>query len=296
MNSLRSFGGSEGWTTSIRPVRASEATGAKSLTESNGSGVFVRCGTRTCELPGSRSVWPSGADLSSASEAITVLPPGLFSTITCWPKRSASFGASSRARMSFVPPGENGTRMRIGWVGKGSCASAPPASASRTAAAAARAKSAMRLMASFCCSTIDNAPHRAKARYPIRRPGRHLTPRQRSTAALAAATIVNLPFGTLYAFSVFLKPMEALLGTTRAEMSAVFGLATVTLVLGMNFAPQLYRRLPPALLAVACGLMSGAGLGLAASASSFAQFALGYGVLFGPGAGVLFIVSQQAVN
>ena len=123
-----------------------------------------------------------------------------------------------------------------------------------------------------------------------------MTPRQRSTAALAAATIVNLPFGTLYAFSVFLKPMEALLGTTRAEMSAVFGLATVTLVLGMNFAPQLYRRLPPALLAVACGLLSGAGLGLAASASSFAQFALGYGVLFGPGAGVLFIVSQQAVN
>jgi MFS family permease len=42
--------------------------------------------------------------------------------------------------------------------------------------------------------------------------------------------------------------------------------------------------------------LSGAGLWLAASASSFAQFALGYGVLFGPGAGVLFIVAQQAVN
>jgi MFS family permease len=64
----------------------------------------------------------------------------------------------------------------------------------------------------------------------------------------------------------------------------------------MNFAPQLYRRLPPVWLAVACGLLSGAGLWLAASASSFAQFALGYGVLFGPGAGVLFIVAQQAVN
>ena len=113
---------------------------------------------------------------------------------------------------------------------------------------------------------------------------------------LLAATVVNLPFGTLYAFSVFLKPMEALLGATRAEMSFVFGLATVTLTLGMNFAPQLYRRLSPAWLAVACGLSSGAGLWLAASASSFTQFALGYGVLFGPGAGVLFIVGQQAVN
>jgi MFS family permease len=123
-----------------------------------------------------------------------------------------------------------------------------------------------------------------------------MTPGQRSAAALLAATVVNLPFGTLYAFSVFLQPMEALLGATRAEMSFVFGLATVTLTVGMNFAPQLYRRLPPAALAAACGLASAAGLWLAASASSFAQFALGYGVLFGPGAGVLFIVAQQAVN
>ena len=72
-----------------------------------------------------------------------------------------------------------------------------------------------------------------------------MTPGHRSVAALAAATVVNLPFGTLYAFSVFLKPMEALLGATRAEMSFVFGLATVTLTIGMNFAPQLYRRIAP---------------------------------------------------
>jgi MFS family permease len=66
--------------------------------------------------------------------------------------------------------------------------------------------------------------------------------------------------------------------------------------MGMNFAPQLYRRLSPASLAVACGLSSGAGLWLSATASSFMQFALGYGVLFGPGAGVLYILAQQAVN
>ncbi|HET7670045.1 MAG TPA: MFS transporter [Burkholderiales bacterium] len=117
----------------------------------------------------------------------------------------------------------------------------------------------------------------------------------RAAAALIAAS-VNLPFGTLYAFSVFLKPMESLLGASRAEMSFVFGLATVTLTVGMNVASQLYRRLPAPLLAVACALASGAGLWLAASATSFAQFALGYGVLFGPGAGVLFILAQQAVN
>lgn len=90
--------------------------------------------------------------------------------------------------------------------------------------------------------------------------------------------------------------MEALLGATRAEMSFVFALATVTLTVGMNVASELYRRIPAAWLALLCGAASAAGLALAASAASFAQFALGYGVLFGPGAGVLYIVAQQAVN
>lgn len=123
-----------------------------------------------------------------------------------------------------------------------------------------------------------------------------LIPLQRSVASLIAATIVNLPFGTLYAFSVLLKPVEALIGATRGEMSFVFGLTTVTLTVGMNAAPRLYRRLPPATLAIACGISSGAGLWLAASAASVIQFAIGYALLFGPGAGVLFTVSQQAVN
>jgi len=146
---------------------------------------------------------------------------------------------------------------------------------------------------------VDNIEQRTpwRIRYDLEKSSEeHLNPGQRGIAALLAATVVNLPFGTLYAFSVFLKPMEVLLGATRAEMSFVFGLATVTLTLGMNFAPQLYRRLSPAWLAVACGLLSGAGLWLSATASSFLHFALGYGVLFGPGAGVLFIVGQQAVN
>jgi len=123
-----------------------------------------------------------------------------------------------------------------------------------------------------------------------------LTRVQRSAASLAAATVVNLPFGTLYAFSVLLKPMEALLGATRSEMSFVFGLTTVTLTVGMNAAPLLYRRISAAALAIACGVSSGAGLALAASAANVLQFALGYALLFGPGAGVLFTVSQQAVN
>jgi MFS transporter, OFA family, oxalate/formate antiporter len=118
----------------------------------------------------------------------------------------------------------------------------------------------------------------------------------RAPAALAAASALNLPFGTLYAFSVFLKPLEALLGVGRAPMSFVFALATITLTAGMVVAPSVYRRFPPAAIALACGACSAAGLFLAASATSFPQFVLGYGVLFGLGAGIGFIVVQQGVN
>ena len=118
----------------------------------------------------------------------------------------------------------------------------------------------------------------------------------RGAAALAAATALNLPFGTLYAFSVLLKPVESLLGATRAEMSVVFALATITLTAGMNFAPALYRRVAPSLLCAASGLCAATGLLLSAAAATYAQFALGYGVLTGFGAGVGFTVVQQAAN
>lgn len=120
--------------------------------------------------------------------------------------------------------------------------------------------------------------------------------RRRALAAVAAATALNLPYGTIYAFSVFLAPMEAMLGVGRAQMSFVFGLATVTLTVGMNLAPALYRRIPPGWLLGACALLGSGGLALAATATSLAQLALGYGVLFGFAGGVGFIVVQQGVN
>jgi hypothetical protein len=125
---------------------------------------------------------------------------------------------------------------------------------------------------------------------------RRLSPAVRSACALGAATALNLPFGTLYAFSVLLAPIEARIGAGRAETSFVFALATITLTAGMNAAPALYRAAPPPLVALGCGGLSAAGLALAASARDLTLFAAGYGVLFGLGAGVGFILVQQGVN
>src|SRR6185503_16827394 len=126
--------------------------------------------------------------------------------------------------------------------------------------------------------------------------GLGLTPRRRIALAVAAATALNLPFRTIYAFSVFLRPMEQLLGVGRTELSLVFGIATVTLTLGMNLAPRLYQTVPPAILILASGGAGALGLALTAAAGGFAGLVVGYGVLFGLGAGVAFTVVQQSAN
>ena len=119
---------------------------------------------------------------------------------------------------------------------------------------------------------------------------------QRLWPALVATTLVNLPMGSLYAFSVFLKPLERSLGVGRSELAIVFATATISFAAGMNIAPRLYRLAPaPVLIAGYCAL-SAAGLGLASLADGLVLLTVGYGVLFGLGGGAAFIALQQAVN
>ena len=114
--------------------------------------------------------------------------------------------------------------------------------------------------------------------------------------AVAAATALNLPLGSLYAFSVFLKPLEALLGLSRGELAMVFALASAGFGVGMNVAPYVFGLASPARLVLACAAVSGLGAAIAASAAGLLQLAVGYGVLFGVGGGAAYILAQQAVN
>ena len=113
---------------------------------------------------------------------------------------------------------------------------------------------------------------------------------------LAASTALNAPIGSLYAFSVFLRPLEALLGLTRADLAFVFGLAAAAFGAGMMVAPSLYGVARSPLLVSACALVNALGLALAATAGGLTQLAIGYGVLFGLGGGAAYILVQQMVN
>ena len=123
-----------------------------------------------------------------------------------------------------------------------------------------------------------------------------MSPGQRTAFAMAAATILNLPFGTIYAFSVFLKPMEALLGIGRAQMALVFSVASICFTLGMLMGPPLYRRIRAVPLLLGAGALSTCGLLLATTATGIWQLMLGYGILFGLGGGIAFVMMQQGMN
>jgi OFA family oxalate/formate antiporter-like MFS transporter len=124
----------------------------------------------------------------------------------------------------------------------------------------------------------------------------HPDGRQNPWRVLAAATALTAPVGALYAFSVFLQPLEALLGLSRADLALVFALAAAGFGVGMMLAPALYRIASTPRLVVACAGVSALGIALAATAGGLVQLAVGYGVLFGVGGGAAYILVQQMAN
>ncbi|MEK7688040.1 MAG: MFS transporter [Pseudomonadota bacterium] len=119
---------------------------------------------------------------------------------------------------------------------------------------------------------------------------------ERLWAALLAATLMNLPLGSVYAFSVLLRPIEQELAIPRSALSLVFGLCTVGFTVGSVGAAFLYRVAPAPILVLASALAAAGGIAMAATASGLAQLLLGYGIVFGTGGGVAYILLQQGVN
>lgn len=118
----------------------------------------------------------------------------------------------------------------------------------------------------------------------------------RPWAAIAAVTVLTMPLGSIYSFSVFLKPIEAELGIPRSALSFVFGLATVGFTVGMNLAPAIYGLARPAVLVMINAVIAALGIAMAAWADGLPMLLLGYSLVFGISGGTIFIILQQAVN
>jgi len=99
---------------------------------------------------------------------------------------------------------------------------------------------------------------------------------ERLWAALLAATVMNLPLGSVYAFSVLLRPIEQELAIPRSALSLVFGLATVGFTVGSVAAAFLYRVAPAPILVLASALVAAGGIAMAATATRLAQLLPGH--------------------
>jgi OFA family oxalate/formate antiporter-like MFS transporter len=122
------------------------------------------------------------------------------------------------------------------------------------------------------------------------------SPAGRLWAALLASTLLNLPLGSVYSFSVLLRPLEQDLGIPRSALSLVFGVATVGFTVGSVAAAFLYRLASLPVLVFASALVAAGGIALAAAAHGLPQLLVGYGVVFGTGGGAAYILCQQGVN
>jgi OFA family oxalate/formate antiporter-like MFS transporter len=107
---------------------------------------------------------------------------------------------------------------------------------------------------------------------------------------------MNLPLGSVYSFSVLLRPIEQELAIPRSALSLVFGLATVGFTVGSVSASFLFRVASAPTLVLVSALMAAGGIALAANASGLPQLLLGYGIVFGTGGGAAYILLQQGVN
>ena len=123
---------------------------------------------------------------------------------------------------------------------------------------------------------------------------RTLQTRPQRYAALTAGVIVNLGFGSLYAWSVFIAGLESDLGIMRADVSVVFSLAIVSFTFGNFVSPFLFRSLAPAVLVLIALTIGVGGLSVAAMGSSYLTVILGYGLMFGFACGFSYNAVLQA--
>ena len=118
----------------------------------------------------------------------------------------------------------------------------------------------------------------------------------RAWAILIALLLINLPTGTLYAFSVFIPYYETLHQVSRATLSTMFSVSTIGYTVGMLMGPICYRWASPARLVMGFGLIIAAGWALAAVSPNLVVLAAAYGLLFGLGGGFCYNLLAQMLN
>jgi len=102
---------------------------------------------------------------------------------------------------------------------------------------------------------------------------------------LFGALLITLALGTLYAWSVFVAPLENEFGWKRAQTSNIFTIAVVMFATSLLVAGRLQDRFGPFWMAITGGVLVSLGFFLCAYTTSLHYLFLCYGVLGGIGNG-----------
>src|SRR5262249_45671751 len=97
--------------------------------------------------------------------------------------------------------------------------------------------------------------------------------------------LMNLALGSLYAWSVFVPPLEREFGWTRAQTSWVYTIAIVSFALTFVAAGRIQDGKGPRICALLGGVLVSAGFVLAGFTSSLLMLYVFYGVVVGVGNG-----------
>jgi OFA family oxalate/formate antiporter-like MFS transporter len=97
--------------------------------------------------------------------------------------------------------------------------------------------------------------------------------------------LMNLALGTLYAWSVFVAPLEKQFGWKRADTSMVFTIAVVVFAISFVAAGRLQDRIGPLVCSVAGGILVSLGFFLCSFTTNLTYLYLCFGVIGGLGNG-----------
>ncbi len=113
---------------------------------------------------------------------------------------------------------------------------------------------------------------------------------------LAAGVLINLAIGNLYAWSVFVEPLEAALDTGRATVSGAQSLCLFVATIGTYVMYRLLHWFTLPQLTLIMGAVTAGGLVLAGFGQSIAGLYVGYGIFYGFAIGVLYFVAMTAAS
>jgi len=111
------------------------------------------------------------------------------------------------------------------------------------------------------------------------------------------ALILQISLGAFYCWSLFLVPLELSLNVGRAQLSAIFSLATLFFTLSLSFiVPALISRIRPRTMCILATILATTGVFMASfcsTAMSIFPLYIGFAGLFGIACGLGYGLSQQ---